>query len=73
MIAAGVLTIVGVIISYRRDRYSGISPELAELMRTPTYVILARHMAMAHGYPESEWPRFQHVAFAEVLKKGMGR
>jgi hypothetical protein len=53
----------------RRHTGSGITPELAERLRTPLYVHHARALAKFYGYPESEWHRFQHRAIAEIIYK----
>jgi hypothetical protein len=69
-LAAGAATLVATFIEWlHRPRGSGITAEMAELLATPTYVLLARTMARAHGYPESEWERFKHRAFAEILMR----
>jgi hypothetical protein len=51
----------------RRHRGSGITAEMAERLRTPLYVHHARALAKFYGYPESEWPRFQHMAIAKII------
>jgi hypothetical protein len=71
-LAAGAATLFATWIEYRRQhRHSGITPELAELLRTPTYVLRAKAYCRAYGYPESDWKRFQDLAFADVLARGM--
>jgi hypothetical protein len=70
-IALGIGALFATWLEYRRlPRGSGITTELAELLRTPAYVLRAKAYCRAYGYPESEWKRFADRAFAEVVTKG---
>jgi hypothetical protein len=53
-----------------RPRGSGISAEMAEFLRTPFYVHYAKALARIDGFPESDWPRFQHKAIAAIIYRG---
>ncbi|WP_316196605.1 hypothetical protein [Bradyrhizobium sp. SZCCHNS3053] len=37
----------------------------------PLYVRRAVALARAHGLPDNEWRRFQHMAIGEIITKGM--
>jgi hypothetical protein len=70
-IAVGIGALLATWLEYRRlPRVSGITPEMAELLTTPAYVLRAKAYCRAYGYPESEWERFADRAFAEVIAKG---
>lgn len=53
----------------KSPRGSGISPEMAEFLRTPMYIHHARALARIHGFPEEDWPRFAHMAIAKIIYK----
>ena len=70
-IALGMGTLVATWLEYRRlPCGSGITPELAELLTTPAYMLRAMAYCRVHGYPESEWKRFEGQAFTELLTRG---
>jgi hypothetical protein len=67
ILAGSVLTSVG-IINYRdRPRGSAITSDMFAIMVMPRFERLARGYPRMHGYPESDWPRFQHRAIADII------
>jgi hypothetical protein len=70
LIATGVGVLLWTLRKYaNRPRGSGITSDMVDMLVMPHYERIARGYARIYGYPESEWPRFQHRAIAEIIKQ----